>query len=87
MKENCLYYRAKIERNKVVIFTAILRSIEDNLAFDRIENKTTEIFEFFVPFGMNNRFNEIMKMFILNDIISNYYKENIEKSSIYCYLD
>ena len=82
---DCLYYRAQIKKEEIVHFVALFRSIEDGIAFERIENPLENIFEFFVIQECENRFIEIMELFLHNSIVLWYKKNEIENSSIYDY--
>ena len=82
---NCLYYRAKIKKENVVIFTYLLKSLEDHLCFDRTEEKDKSIFEFFVPNGMNTRFLEIIKILENENLIEDLILKDIEESSLLNY--
>ena len=82
---DCLYYRAQIKKEEIVHFVALFRSIEDGIAFERIENPIENIFEFFVIQECENRFIEIMELFLHNHIVLWYKKNEIENSSIYDY--
>ena len=79
MKNKSYYYQAKIEKKNVVNLIYLLRSIEDNLCFDRCLKKNDSIFEFFVTNGMNNRFLEIMNFFLKMNLISELNKKNFDK--------
>ncbi len=81
----CLYYRAKIKKEEIVHFVALFRSFEDGIAFERIENPTDNTFEFFVVDSCENLFKEIMEMFLKNNIIESYYKDNLINSSVFTY--
>ena len=83
MHTDCLYYQAYIPSHLVVSFTALFRSMEDHLAFERIDNKHSHIFEFFVPSGMENRFLDVMDILQKEKLCERYWKENIDNSSIY----
>jgi hypothetical protein len=82
IKDESLYFVAQIEKSKVVNFVALLRAVEDNMAFDRTVNKTDSIFEFFVPIGMKDRFLEIMKIFSKMNLVSSFKEDKIQKSSL-----
>ena len=79
MKNNSFYYQAKIEKQNVVNFIYLLRSIEDNICFDRCLKKNNSIFEFFVTEGMNFRFLEIMNIFLKMNLISELIKKNLDE--------
>lgn len=84
--DDCLYYRAKIKKEEIVHFVALFRSIEDGIAFERIENPVENIFEFFVIPIAKKRFIEIMDFFLEHNIIENYYQFNLCHSSLYIYI-
>lgn len=79
------YYRAQIKKEEIVHFVALFRSIEDGIAFERIHNPINNIFEFFVAPNCEDRFVEIMTLFLKHDIILLYEKNQIENSSLYGY--
>jgi hypothetical protein len=83
--DNSLYYRAQIKKNEIVHFVALFRSIEDGIAFERIENPKDCIFEFFLADGCEERFIEIMELFLKHNIIENYYRSLLSHSSLYTY--
>lgn len=85
MNNECFYFRAKIKKNEIVHFVALFRSIEDGIAFERIENPNDNIFEFFVVPGAENRFREIMDLFLKYEIIQSYYQDILINSSIMNY--
>jgi hypothetical protein len=80
-----MYFRAKIEKEQVVHFVGLFRSIEDHIAFDRIEKPAEHIFEFFVPIEAKNRFIEIMDLFYHTNIITWYKERDIKESSLFEY--
>lgn len=80
-----LYYRAKIKKEEIVHFVALFRSIEDGIAFERIENPKENIFEFFVVFEAKKRFEEIMELFLQKNIIEYYHQDLLFHSSLYGY--
>jgi hypothetical protein len=82
MNNNNYYYKASIRKSEIVHFVALFRSIEDNIAFDRIENPKENIFEFFVSKDTIVRFLEIMELLLKNNIILSYWQEEIKNSSI-----
>jgi hypothetical protein len=83
MNNQCLYYHAYIQPLCVVSFTGIFRSLEDHLAFERIENKKSHIFEFFVPIDMEARFIQIMSVLHEKKLCDWFIKKNILESSLY----
>ena len=85
INNDILYFRVKVEAENVVLFVSILRSIEDNLAFDRVEDKVNSVFEFFVTNGMRSRFYEIIDNFKEELLVEDYWQENIENSSLFKY--
>lgn len=83
-----IYYRVHIgEKKKTVFFVSLLRSFHDNAVFDRIENKTSQIFEFFMTESSEKEILSILNLFKKKDIIIGYEKRNIKESSLYCYKD
>lgn len=66
-------------------FIALFRSIEDGIAFDRIEHPKSDIFEFFVAAGCQTKFIEIMELFLKQNIIEYYSQESLEYSSLNYY--
>lgn len=56
----CIYYQARVNRNKTWFLVSTLRSFE-NLCFDRTLDKSESIFEFFVSPGMEGDFLRIME--------------------------
>jgi len=62
MREICSYYQAKIFRPESWFLVAALRSFE-HVAFDRTLDVETNLFEFFVPVGMEPHFLELMHYF------------------------
>ncbi|KKP35289.1 MAG: hypothetical protein UR26_C0007G0009 [candidate division TM6 bacterium GW2011_GWF2_32_72] len=59
-KTLCIYFQAKIKREKCWMLTAILRGME-HVAFDRTIDKETSTFEFFVPEATKDIFLNIME--------------------------
>lgn len=78
MKKRCYYFNAKIKKENVVTFIAILRSCEDNLCFDRCFDKENSNFEFFVTEGMREKFLKIFSYFEKEKIIFDFYEKNNE---------
>lgn len=80
---NSLYFKAYIKREQVVHFIGLLRSMEDNIVFDRIENPETNIWEFFVSVNAKDRFCQIMDLLTQQELVLWYREESIKKSSLY----
>jgi hypothetical protein len=80
---NCLYFNAHIPKEQIIYFVALLRSMDDNIVFDRIEDSKSNIFEFFVPEKTEIRFKELMTVLQENGYIDWLEKLNITESSIY----
>jgi hypothetical protein len=80
---NCLYYTAHIPKEQIIHFVALLRSMDDNIVFDRIEDAKTNIFEFFVPEKTKIRFEELINTLQKNGYIDWLKEMNIEQSSLY----
>lgn len=72
----CLYYTAKVDKPNVWQLTGVLKSFE-HLSFDRTIDKENSIFEFFVPEGNKNIFEEVLNHFVQKGIVSDFQlKEN-----------
>ncbi|HEX2978253.1 MAG TPA: hypothetical protein VHO47_04000 [Candidatus Babeliales bacterium] len=69
----CFYYQAHIERSRVWMFAAILRSYE-HLVFERTIDKQESVFEFFVPVDNEVPFLELMEVFKQKEIVRNLNK-------------
>jgi hypothetical protein len=78
-----MYFRACIEKTEIVHFVALFRSVEDGIAFERIDNPVDNIFEFFVAPAAKDRFIEIMNLFLKENIIISYEQCSISESSLY----
>lgn len=66
----CTYYQAHVNKSDCLFFVAILRSF-DHLAFDRTLDQPNQIFEFFVPEAMEEKFLKIITFFEKNGIVKN----------------
>ena len=55
----CAYYHAQITAGKIHLLVAILKSF-DHLCFDRTIDAQNNIFEFFVPVGLEDEFVTLM---------------------------
>jgi hypothetical protein len=69
----CSYYQAYVVSRKCWFFVGILRSFE-HLCFDRTLDVEKSIFEFFVPPGLEQPFEELMDYFQHNAIIKDLKK-------------
>lgn len=67
----CLYYQAHVKAADTWFFVATLRA-HDHVAFDRTLDKTTGLFEIFVPQEREQEFLNIMQYYVDNGIISNF---------------
>ena len=85
LSNGCLYYRIFIEKQNVIYFISLIRSMEDSMCFERIENKSSNIFEFFVPIGMNKKFLEIINILEKENLCSDLKLIDIIKSSLNIY--
>ena len=83
MHLECLYFRAHIPKSSVVVFTALIRSMEDHMVFDRIDNPTSHIFEFFVPNEMEQPFLKTMSLLEKENLCFSLKKYDILESSVY----
>jgi hypothetical protein len=61
--EKSLYFIAYIEPEDALLFTALLKSVEDNMAFDRGMQNQKNMYEFFVPIASKDLFIEYMNLF------------------------
>ncbi len=85
---NEVYYRVNVGSKKnTVFFVSLLRSFHDNLVFERIEKKETQIFEFFLTNSGEKELLNIMNFLKKKNIIISYEKRNMEDSSLYLYKD
>lgn len=85
---NEVYYRVNAgEKKNTVFFVSLLRSFHDNLVFERIEKKETQIFEFFLTKSGEKELLNIINFFKKKKIIISYEKRDIEDSSLYLYKD
>lgn len=85
---NEAYYRVDVGNKKnTIFFVSLLRSFHDNLVFERIEKKETQIFEFFLTNSGEKELLGIMNFFKKKNIIISYEKRDIEDSSLYLYKD
>lgn len=82
---DCFYFRAYLEKEKIVSFVGLLFSFEDNVVFARIEKAKECVFEFFVSPFAYDLFISIMDLFLEKNIIIWYKKEDIFCSSVYDY--
>ncbi len=71
----CLYFKARIERKKVVLFAALFRSMADHCAFDRANNEQKDTFEFYVPQGYDLLFQKIMHTLHQESLIISWWQE------------
>jgi len=69
----CLYYQAYVKRELCWFLVGVLRSYE-HMAFDRTIDKQKSIFEFFVPQGMQEQFEELMDRFLTMGIVTSYFQ-------------
>ena len=69
----CAYYQAQVLQSKTWFFVATLRAHE-HIAFDRTFDKTTGVFEFFVPQAREHEFVELMAYYEREGIVSNVKK-------------
>ncbi len=58
----CQYYQAQVKKEDCWFFVAILKSFE-HVAFDRTIDKSSSLFEFFVPQATERYFLKIMAYF------------------------
>jgi hypothetical protein len=85
---NEVYYRVDAGNKKnTVFFVSLLRSFHDNLVFERIEKKETQIFEFFLTNSGEKELLNIMNFFKKKNIIISYEKRDMKDSSLYLYKD
>lgn len=85
---NELYYRVNAsDKKNTVFFVSLLRSFHDNLVFERIEKKETQIFEFFLTDSGEKELLNIINFFKKKKIIISYEKRDIKDSSLYLYKD
>ena len=85
---NELYYRVNAgDKKNTVFFVSLLRSFHDNLVFERIEKKETQIFEFFLTDSGEKELLNIMNFLKKKKIIINYEKRDMKDSSLYLYKD
>lgn len=78
-----MYIRVKLERSKIITFVSLLKSIEDNIVFDRIENPKEYIFELFGITEEVILLEKILQLFLKKNIIQHWTYCNISESSIY----
>ena len=69
----CVYYRANVDINMTWFFVATFRALE-SIAFDRTLDKTTGLFEFFVPQDQEQRFISVMNSYQASGLITNLTK-------------
>ena len=67
----CRYYHAYIVRSETWFFVATLRSLE-HAAFDRTLDKTTGLFEIFVPEGYVTMFTQFMDHHVKLGVVQSY---------------
>jgi len=79
------YMRIRLEKKMIITFVSLLRSIEDNIFFDRTEKPDDNIFELFIIPEAQTKANEIMNCFQKNGIIIDWNYFPIEHSSLYTY--
>jgi len=80
-----LYARVKIARDKIITFVSLLRSIEDNIIFDRTEKPTENIFELFIIDQAQEIIEYTLRLFLADNIIKNWAYYDIGRSSLYQY--
>lgn len=66
---HCLYFQARIQKEKCWMFVAIMRSYE-HVCFDRTRDVTTSTFEFFVPEDQRAYFLIIMERMVQLQLVS-----------------
>ena len=69
----CFYYQAHVVPAQCWFLVGILRSFE-HMAFDRTLDKSTSLFEFFVPEGQEHSFIIVMQYLIERGIVINLRK-------------
>lgn len=75
MNKNCLHFKAKVKNKNALLFTALIRSVEDNMMFDRGILLQKEMYEFFVPIEQKNIFIFYLELFKSNNLIENWNEE------------
>lgn len=73
MSKYCHYYHAYINRSQTWFFVATLRALE-HAAFDRTLDKTTGLFEIFVPAGYVSIFTQFMDDQRYRGVVHSYYE-------------
>lgn len=79
------YIRVKLYKESIITFVSLLRSIEDNIIFDRTERPKENIFELFVVNQGVHITEKILNLFMQQKIIINWNYYPIENSSLYQY--
>lgn len=79
------YIRVKLYKESIITFVSLLRSIEDNIIFDRTERPKENIFELFVVNQGIHITEKILNLFMKQKIIINWNYYPIENSSLYQY--
>lgn len=79
------YIRVKLYKESIITFVSLLRSIEDNIIFDRTERPKENIFELFVVNQGVHITEKILNLFMKQKIIINWNYYPIENSSLYQY--
>lgn len=73
MSQYCHYYHAYINRSETWFFVATLRALE-HAAFDRTLDKTSGLFEIFVPSGYVHAFTQFMDDQHSRGVVHTYYE-------------
>ncbi len=72
MNQYCYYYHAYITRSETWFFVATLRALE-HVAFDRTLDKTTGLFEIFVPPAYVYIFQQFMENHQRHGVVKSFY--------------
>lgn len=70
-EEKCLYFQARVDKKRAWFVMGVFRN-EDNVAFVRALDGSSEVFEFFVPSGLTEPFFIAIKYLESNGHINNF---------------
>ena len=77
------YIQIEMIKEHVLMFTILIRSLEDNLLFDRTEHKDGDILECFIATSYYEEAVRTLKLFKNNGLIKNAWVADIKNSSVY----
>lgn len=77
------YIQIEMIREHVLMFTILIRSLEDNLLFDRTEHKNGDILECFIATSYLEEVTRALQLFKNNELIKGAWIADMQYSSVY----